>query len=71
MAYKGSLMVNDDLLLEGLKKCKSLGALPMVHAENGDNVVEVQGQMIDLGTIGPEGHALSRQPMFFILGDNR
>ncbi|KAI7999584.1 Dihydropyrimidinase [Camellia lanceoleosa] len=31
----GALMVNDELLLEGLKKkCKSLGALAMVHAEN-------------------------------------
>ncbi|XP_078182380.1 pyrimidine 2 [Carex rostrata] len=63
MAYKGSLMVNDDLLLEGLKKCKSLGALPMVHAENGDAVVEGQRRMIDLGITGPEGHALSRPPV--------
>ncbi|GAV85475.1 LOW QUALITY PROTEIN: Amidohydro_1 domain-containing protein, partial [Cephalotus follicularis] len=39
MAYKGALMVSDDLLLEGLKRCKSLGALAMVHAENGDAVV--------------------------------
>ena len=38
MAYKGALMINDDLLLEGLKRCKSLGALAIVHAENGDAV---------------------------------
>ncbi|KAJ4796102.1 Dihydropyrimidinase [Rhynchospora pubera] len=63
MAYKGALMVNDDLLLEGLKKCKSLGALTMVHAENGDAVVEGQNRMIDLGITGPEGHALSRPPV--------
>ncbi|KAK7832467.1 dihydropyrimidinase [Quercus suber] len=36
MAYKGAVMINDEILLEGLKKCKSLGALAMVHAENGD-----------------------------------
>ncbi|XP_074321229.1 dihydropyrimidinase [Silene latifolia] len=60
MAYKGSFMVNDELLIEGFKKCKSLGALPMVHAENGDAVFEGQKRMIELGITGPEGHALSR-----------
>ncbi|KAK6930542.1 Amidohydrolase-related, partial [Dillenia turbinata] len=63
MAYKGSLMINDDLLLEGFKKCKSLGALAMVHAENGDAVFEGQKRMIELGITGPEGHALSRPPV--------
>jgi dihydropyrimidinase len=58
MAYKGSLMVTDDLLLQGLQKCKSLGALAMVHAENGDAVAEGQQRMIDFGITGPEGHAL-------------
>lgn len=60
MAYKGSLMISDELLLEGFKKCKSLGALAMVHAENGDAVYEGQKKMIELGITGPEGHALSR-----------
>lgn len=63
MAYKGSLMINDDLLLEGFEKCKSLGALAMVHAENGDGVAKGQQNMIDLGITGPEGHALSRPPL--------
>ncbi|KAL0371047.1 UNVERIFIED_CONTAM: Dihydropyrimidinase [Sesamum angustifolium] len=62
LAYKGSLMISDELLLEGFKKCKSLGALPMVHAENGDAVFEGQKRMIELGITGPEGHALSRPP---------
>ncbi|KAJ1432086.1 Metal-dependent hydrolase, composite domain superfamily [Sesbania bispinosa] len=60
MAYKGALMISDELLLEGFKKCKSLGALAMVHAENGDAVFEGQKKMIELGITGPEGHALSR-----------
>ena len=60
MAYKNALMINDELLLEGLKRCKSLGALAMVHAENGDAVYEGQKKMIELGITGPEGHALSR-----------
>lgn len=63
LAYKGSLMINDELFLEGLKKCKSLGALAMVHAENGDAVFEGQKRMIELGITGPEGHALSRPPV--------
>ncbi|KAK4482791.1 hypothetical protein RD792_009961, partial [Penstemon davidsonii] len=62
LAYKGSLMISDELLLEGFKKCKSLGALAMVHAENGDAVFEGQKRMIELGITGPEGHALSRPP---------
>lgn len=62
MAYKGSFMINDELLLQGLKRCKSLGALAMVHAENGDAVDEGQKRMIELGVTGPEGHALSRPP---------
>lgn len=63
MAYKGSLMVNDEILLKGLKMCKDLGALAQVHAENGDAVAEGQSRMIELGITGPEGHALSRPSM--------
>ncbi|KAG9454922.1 hypothetical protein H6P81_007826 [Aristolochia fimbriata] len=63
MAYKGSFMVNDELLLQGFERCKALGALAMVHAENGDGVAAGQKRMIDLGITGPEGHALSRPPV--------
>lgn len=63
MAYKGSFMINDDLLLQALERCKNLGALAMVHAENGDAVAEGQRKMIDLGITGPAGHALSRPPL--------
>lgn len=56
-------MISDELLLQGLERCKSLGALAMVHAENGDAVFEGQKRMIDLGITGPEGHALSRPPV--------
>ncbi|XP_042508304.1 dihydropyrimidinase-like [Macadamia integrifolia] len=63
LAYKGIVMVDDEVLLQGFKKCKSLGALAMVHAENGDAIDEGQKRMIDLGITGPEGHALSRPPV--------
>ena len=66
MAYKGSFMISDELLLQGFKKCKSLGALAMVHAENGDAVYEGQKRMIELGITGPEGHALSRPPLVIV-----
>lgn len=56
-------MVSDESLIYGMEKCKSLGALTMVHAENGDAVAEGQKRMIDLGITGPEGHALSRPPV--------
>ncbi|KAL6746708.1 hypothetical protein V8C86DRAFT_2933980 [Haematococcus lacustris] len=63
MAYKGVLQVNDEELLQGLRLCKQLGALPMVHAENGDGVVYGQRHVFEeMGVTGPEGHGLSRPP---------
>lgn len=38
MAYKGALMVNDDEMFASFQRCAELGALPLVHAENGDVV---------------------------------
>ena len=38
MAYKGALMVNDDEMFASFQRCAALGALPLVHAENGDIV---------------------------------
>ncbi|KAF5832220.1 hypothetical protein DUNSADRAFT_11977 [Dunaliella salina] len=60
---KGSLQVTDEELLMGMAQCKELGALPMVHAENGDAVAWGQRHVLEeLGITGPEGHALSRPP---------
>lgn len=42
MAYKDSLMIRDEDLIKVFKKCKELGAIPMVHAENGDLIDECQ-----------------------------
>ncbi|KAI3428696.1 hypothetical protein D9Q98_007519 [Chlorella vulgaris] len=60
MAYKGALMVTDEQLLAGLRRCRQLGALAQVHAENGDAVAEGQARVFEAGVTGPEGHALSR-----------
>lgn len=60
MAYKGVFMLNDGELMAAMSRCKQLGALPQVHAENGDLVAEGSKKMIALGITGPEGHVLSR-----------
>lgn len=60
MAYKDSIMMNDADMIQMFKKCKQLGALAMVHAENGDLVEEGQKKIHECGITGPEGHLLSR-----------
>ncbi len=60
MAYKGSLMVNDDELFASFKRCAELGAIPLVHAENGDIVAEMSAKLLAEGNTGPEAHAYSR-----------
>ena len=60
MAYKGSLMVNDDEMFASFQRCADLGALPLVHAENGDVVASMTKKLLDAGNNGPEAHAYSR-----------
>ncbi|WP_117191670.1 dihydropyrimidinase [Rhizobium terrae] len=60
MAYKGALMVNDDEMFASFQRCAELGALPLVHAENGDVVAAMQTKLMDEGNDGPEAHAYSR-----------
>ncbi|MCP8940591.1 dihydropyrimidinase [Alsobacter sp. SYSU M60028] len=62
MAYKGALMVNDEEMFSSFRRCAELGALPLVHAENGDVVAAMQQQLLADGVTGPEGHAFSRPP---------
>ena len=62
LAYKGALMVNDDELYNSFARCAHLGAMPLVHAENGDVVARMQEAILERGITGPEGHAYSRPP---------
>ena len=62
MAYKGALMVEDDEMFASFRRCAELGALPLVHAENGDIVAALQEHYMAQGVTGPEGHAYSRPP---------
>ncbi|MEM6309103.1 MAG: dihydropyrimidinase [Pseudomonadota bacterium] len=60
LAYKGALMVNDDELFSSFNRLSELGAIAMVHAENGDVVAEMTAKLLAEGNTGPEGHAYSR-----------
>ena len=60
MAYKGALMVDDDEMFASFSRCAELGALPLVHAENGDVVAQLQAKLLAEGNNGPEAHAYSR-----------
>jgi len=62
MAYKGALMVDDDEMYASFQRCAALGALPLVHAENGDVVASLQQKLLAEGNNGPEAHAYSRPP---------
>ena len=62
MAYKGSLMVNDDEMFASFQRCAELGAIPFVHAENGDVVAAMSAKLLAEGNNGPEAHAYSRPP---------
>ena len=62
MAYKGALMVDDDEMFSSFQRCAALGALPLVHAENGDVVAQLQQKLLAEGNNGPEAHAYSRPP---------
>lgn len=62
MAYKGALMVGDAEMFASFRRCAELGALPLVHAENGDVVAALQQHYLDRGITGPEAHGYSRPP---------
>lgn len=62
MAYKGALMVDDDEMFASFSRCAEIGAMPLVHAENGDVVAQIQQRLMAEGNNGPEAHAYSRPP---------
>ncbi|XP_076375998.1 collapsin Response Mediator Protein isoform X1 [Megalopta genalis] len=60
MAYADLYMLRDPELIEVFKTCKELGAIAMIHAENGDIIAENTKRLLDAGVTGPEGHEMSR-----------
>jgi dihydropyrimidinase len=63
MAYKNAIMCDDETLVNSFKRALELGAMPTVHAENGELVFLLQKEVAKMGITGPEGHPLSRPPM--------
>jgi dihydropyrimidinase len=63
MAYKNAIMCDDETLVNSFKRALELGAMPTVHAENGELVFLLQREVAAMGITGPEGHPLSRPPM--------
>ena len=62
MAYKNAIMCDDETLVNSFRRALELGAMPTVHAENGELVFMLQAEMKAKGVLGPEGHPLSRPP---------
>ncbi|WP_321852645.1 dihydropyrimidinase [Burkholderia diffusa] len=62
MAYKNAIMADDEVLVNSFSRSLELGALPTVHAENGELVFQLQKALLARGMTGPEAHPLSRPP---------
>jgi len=60
MAYKNAIMATDETLVNSFNRCLELGAMPTVHAENGELVYHLQQKLLAAGLTGPEAHPLSR-----------
>lgn len=60
MAYKGAIMADDEILVNSFRRALELGALPTVHAENGELVFQLQKQLLAEGKTCPSSHPLSR-----------
>jgi dihydropyrimidinase len=62
MAYKNQFQADDETLFKTLIAGKDLGALVMVHAENGDVIDYLVKKALAEGNTDPIFHALTRPP---------
>lgn len=62
MAYKNVFQADDETLFRTLVTAKDLGALVMVHAENGDVIDYLTKKALAKGNTAPIYHALTRPP---------
>ncbi|QGZ41391.1 dihydropyrimidinase [Pseudoduganella flava] len=62
MAYKNAIMADDETLVRSFRRVLELGAIPTVHAENGELVYQLQRDLLTRGLTGPSSHPLSRPP---------
>ncbi|MGH3318570.1 MAG: dihydropyrimidinase [Streptosporangiaceae bacterium] len=62
MAYKGTIMVEDETLFKAMQVVARSGSLAMVHAENGDVVDVLVKEALAEGKTEPKWHAATRPP---------
>lgn len=67
MAYKDELLLEDEDLYDLMKRCKEVGALVQVHAENGHAIHKKSEEIVSKGITGPEGHLYSHSEEVSIL----
>lgn len=60
LAYKGLYDLDDTEMYETFERCRELGAVAQVHAENGSLIQKNTEKLLAAGVTGPEGHELSR-----------
>ncbi len=60
LAYKGALMVTDDLFMRALERSTEVGGLVQVHAENGWVIDHLVNRALGEGNTTPIHHALTR-----------
>ena len=60
MAYPNVLMIDDGLMFQVMQKAAELGALILVHAENGGAIDVIVAQALARGETAPRFHALTR-----------
>jgi dihydropyrimidinase len=60
LAYKGAIMVTDDLFFRVLENTRDLGALTMVHCENGWAIDVLVERALAAGQVEPIYHAHTR-----------
>jgi dihydropyrimidinase len=56
MAYPGTMMVGDDVLITGFRAAAEEGVLPMVHAENGHMVADATRRLVEAGRVAEDDH---------------
>jgi dihydropyrimidinase len=60
LAYKGAIMISDELFFEVLGRTRDLEALTMVHCENGDAIEVLVRRALAAGQTDPIYHAYTR-----------
>lgn len=60
LSAKGALMLPDEKLILGFEHCRKIGAMPEVHAENGDMIEFMQHKLLTEGIRAP---AVTRCPV--------